>query len=430
MGIKNRLRDVDALIFVTFVALFSPIFMPYFGLLLEQLLTALLCFMAFIFLSKDKRHFNTGSVYISFIFMSLLLISVLRSFDVLIINDLFEIGKPIYFFLFFTMAYSIQWDNTKIVKYFSSLMILLFLGALIGIGEGTTYIIEKLTSIVYKEERGAWFHKAIFSFISPYTFATVLLLPIFYNFIKLMRPKNKTIVSDMLIFFIFLSCFILTQSRTIFISFILTFIIFFLFVLFNKWYPARNKIIFCFISVIAIIVISIPFIISYAKTNLPYLYGGLNVVIKHLDNFNLKDFVYSNKSTAHRFDQILFAIEHQDRIPLVGVGIGKSLFMPESLYAMYYYRTGLIGTCIHFALIFYVIYWALYFSEKYAKLNSINRQYFSLMAIFFAIAIYFISFVFDYLSSAVNDQTRSGFIFYTLVAIVCYYKNHYRVSDY
>jgi hypothetical protein len=361
--------------------------------------------------------------------MSLLVISVLRSFDILIINDLFELGKPVYFFLFFTLAYSIHWTNSKVIKYFSALMFMLLIGALIGIGEGTTNIVEELTSIIYKEKRAGWIHKAIFSFISPYTFATVLLLPIFYNFIKMIQPKNKSFITDMLKLFIFLLCFILTQSRTIFISFVLTLVILFLFILFNKWYPARNKIIIFFIVLITIIIFSIPFMVLYAQKNLTYLYGGLNVVIKNLNNFNLEKFIYSTKSISHRYEQIMFAIEYQDSIPLIGVGIGKALLMPESLYAMYYYRMGLIGICIHFGIIFYTVYWAFYFTKIYTKSRFVNDNYFSLAAIFFAVVIYFISFVFDYLSSAINDQTRSGFIFYVLIAIVCFYKKHNRLRS-
>ncbi|MDR2407967.1 MAG: hypothetical protein LBE13_07640 [Bacteroidales bacterium] len=425
---NNKSQDVNFLIFTTFITLFSPMFMVYFGLVVEQLLTFLLCFLAFLFLLNNRKQFDIGPLYIAFVFMALLLVSILRSFDVLIINDIFELGKPIYFFSIFAMTSSIHWNNSKVLKYFSSLMFMLLLGALIGIGEGTVNTIDELTSIVYKGKREVLTHKAIFSFISPYVFATVLLLPIFYNIIRLMRIGNNTIISDMFKLFVFLLCFFLTQSRTIFISLILTLIIFFLFILFNKWYPERTKIIYIFMIIVVTIVISIPFIISYMEANLNYLYAGLNVVVKQFDDFTVDRLIRSSRSTMLRFDQILFAIKRQDVIPLIGVGIGKSLFMPESLYAMYYYRVGLIGVFIHFGLIFYTIYWSLYFTKMYAKLNLICRKYFAIMSIFFAIAIYFMSFVFDYLSSAINDQTRSGFIFYVLIAIVHYYKNHYKLE--
>jgi hypothetical protein len=170
--------------------------------------------------------------------------------------------------------------------------------------------------------------------------------------------------------------------------------------------------------------------VSFAESNLMYLYGGLNVLFENMEGLDIERIVYSNSSTRNRYEQILFAVEHQDIIPLIGVGIGKALLMPETFYAMYYYRVGLIGIGIHFGIILYSIYWASYFAKRYSVLNLNILENYILATIFLSIALYFISFFFSYLSSAVNDQTRSGCIFYTLVAIVCYYKNHYKLISY
>jgi len=427
--IKTNIKDIDFLILVTFITLFFPLFQPYVGLLFEQLLTLILTGIALLFLAKNQQRYITyKSLYISLIYMLLLVISVLRSFDILVINDLFELGKPIYFLLFFSMAYSIKWNDIKLIKYFSSLMLFLLFGALIGIGEARNYTINALTTIIYKENKPVLANKALFSFIITYTFATVLLLPIFFYFIKIMKHRNSSFLLDLCRLLIFMLCFISTQSRTIFISFIITFIIFFLLILCNKWYPNRRKIIVVIGILVFIIVLSIPFIVSYAQNNLAYLYRGLNVVISRLNNFTISDFINSSRSISLRFEQIVFAVEHQDAIPLIGVGIGKAVLMPESFYAMYFYRTGLIGSGIHIGLIIYTIYWALYFSKLYALKNIKDKNNFLLMAIFFSITIYFISFPFDYLAAMINDQTRSGFIFYVLIAIICFYKKNYKVK--
>jgi hypothetical protein len=425
--IKKDIKDVDFLILVTLVTLFFPLFQPYAGLLLEQVLTLLLTGIGFFFLlANRKRKIKRIALTISLIYMSLLIISVLRSLDILIINDLFELGKPLYFLMFFSIGYNIRWNNLKVIKYFSSLMMFLFIAALIGIGEAVNPLINAITSILYKDQRPVLTNKAVFSFISPYTFATVSLFPIFFYFVKIMKQKNLFFLCDLSKFLIFTLCLILTQSRTIFISFIITFIMFFILVFYNKWFPNRQKIITVIVIVVSIIVISIPFIVSFAENNLHYLYGGLNAIFSQLNNITVERFIYSSNSISNRFEQIVFAIEHQDKIPLIGVGIGKAILMPESFYAMYYFRTGLIGICIHFGLILYSIYWALYFSRIYATRGLKNKSNFLLTSIFFSIAIYFMSFFFDYLSSAVNDQTRSGFVFYVLVAILCFYKKHYK----
>jgi hypothetical protein len=199
-------------------------------------------------------------------------------------------------------------------------------------------------------------------------------------------------------------------------------------IIFNTWFPSRQIIIRIASILILSIILFFNFLASFAKSHLPYLYEGLNAVIKNFSSFSFNIFMNSSGSMSLRYKQILFAIEHQDKIPLIGVGIGKAILVPESFYALYFYRTGIIGIVMHFAIILYSIYWALYFSKTYTRLNAENN--FMVTTIFYAIAIYFISFFIDYLSSAVNDQTRTGFVFYSLIAILSYYKKHYRKMIY
>jgi hypothetical protein len=176
-----------------------------------------------------------------------------------------------------------------------------------------------------------------------------------------------------------------------------------------------------------LVLVLLPFIITFIHDRLGYLYNGLDVFFRSLKGFTVSDIervIMWNRTLAIRYEQLLFAVEHQDKIPLIGIGIGKAVLMPESFYAMYYYRTGLIGISIHIGLLLYSIYWSLFFAKKYAWIKTGESK--MLFNVFMAIAIYFISFFLNYFSSAINDQTRTGFIFYTLIAILVYYKNHYR----
>jgi hypothetical protein len=200
-------------------------------------------------------------------------------------------------------------------------------------------------------------------------------------------------------------------------------------ILLNKWYPSRSKILIWFSVLVFFVFTSMPFIVVFVRNEFNYLYIGLDAFFKSIKQFSISDIeriIMLNRTMEIRYRQLLFAIDHQDTIPVVGIGIGKAVLMPESFYTMYYYRVGLIGIGIHFGLIFYSIYWSLFFAKKYAKIKGDKRVI--LFTIFTSISIYFVSFFFNYLSSAINDQTRTGFIFYTLIAILVYYKNHYRYS--
>ncbi|GAB1620097.1 hypothetical protein AAOGI_01470 [Agarivorans albus] len=122
--------------------------------------------------------------------------------------------------------------------------------------------------------------------------------------------------------------------------------------------------------------------------------------------------IESNPSTGNRYEQLLFAWHSQDAIPIVGVGIGKSLFMPESFYALYLYRVGVLGIIIHFS----ILTMAIVVSYTNAKqLYHIDRG--DLASLFVGLHFYLLSLPFSYFSAAVNDQTRTGFVLYAMLAI-------------
>jgi hypothetical protein len=423
-------KDVEILIIVTFIVFFFPQFQSQFGLFFEQALTILVCMLSIVILIiNNKSIINVSAVNISVIYCFLLAISIMRSLDIFIASDLFELAKPLYFCSFFLLGYNVKWNNRKLKVYFSALMTLLLLAAIIGIGESISSTINEITKKIYKGDRQVLSHKAIFSFISPYTFGTVLLLPVFYYFTRITRTRNKNIIIDIAFFSLFFSCFILTQSRTIFISFIGTVFIMFIVALYNKWYPFRKNFIIIISLTILTTIILMQILIQVIEKRLSYLYIGLNVLfnsLKYIKELNIEQIILSNKTIAIRYEQFLFAVEQQGKIPLIGIGIGKAVLMPETFYTMYYYRVGIIGICIHFGFIIYSIYWSLYFAKKYSQLKIYNKNITAIYEIFLSIAIYFMSFFISYFSSAVNDQTRSGFIFYILFSILCYYKRNYR----
>ncbi len=153
------------------------------------------------------------------------------------------------------------------------------------------------------------------------------------------------------------------------------------------------------------------------STHFSYIYKGLEVVWVTLSERGIGEALYSTPSISLRLEQFQFALDAQDSIPLIGVAVGKAVLMPESLYALYLYRAGILGIIIHLALLIYLFFsskkCAKYFSEK----NDIHMY-----SWFMAIHFYALSLPLSYFSSAVNDQTRTGFIFYFLIASTIYTK--------
>lgn len=206
---------------ITVVVLFFPQFQKFIGLAFEQLMTVAITVLLFLFFFKDKYHTVFSSVFVSLVFLIIFLIDLLRSIDFLIINDFFEIIKPFSFFIYFFAGYSLLNEIEK-TEYFLWLMSLFYFIAILGIIEALFPPIGNIISLLYKDGRYVLKGKAVFSFISPYCLATILVLPIFYYFLLFFAEKK---IRNLFYFTVCLLAMFLTQSKTVFLGFVLTFLI-------------------------------------------------------------------------------------------------------------------------------------------------------------------------------------------------------------
>ncbi|EMO6185142.1 O-antigen ligase family protein [Proteus mirabilis] len=412
---KNKNLDklnFQILILTLWIILWFPQLQFKYELKLEQLLSLVsfsICVFSLIIL---KKKIKLKHIFIIALFLLLLLISLLRnSLENIILNDFFELFKPFYLGAYFLISYSINWDILKIKKIISHLIFCLFLLCLFGYFESLTTLGNNIGHFLYKDLRPGVQYKAVASFISPYVFASILLIPTFIYFSNLFINFN---LSNILYFIFFLTGFLLTQSRTVFLAFIITIILYTFYVAFsNKYLGKRNYIGFIIITFILSSILT-PFIILFIQNYLPYLYSGLNVLFSNIINFELERFVNSSPSISHRYYQLEFVINKIDFIPIFGVGIGKADLMPESFYALYLYRVGIIGLFIHLSFIFYSFYKSGYLANYFKHDKRLH-------CIFIGLQMYFLSLPFSYASSALNDQVRSGFIFYLLFGLLIKY---------
>ncbi|EPL4465685.1 hypothetical protein MC862_001795 [Proteus mirabilis] len=406
---NKKIFDVKLLISFLWFIIFFPQIQFKVGLLLEQFLSFISILLIILYLFLYKKNINLNHIIIIFIYFSLISISILRSsFDEIILNDYFELAKPLYLGLFFIFSYSIEWNEEKLIYFINNLLFCFLFGSILSIFESNTVIGNEVFHTLYKDHRYGVQYKAVLSFISPYVYASILLVPIFILLANLFY-KLKTIY--VFFFIIIFYSFLLTQSRTIFLSFIITFILFIFYVFFTKHYIARYKFLLITFLLSILLISIIPFIILLIKNNFSYLYSGLEVVFNNLLNLDIDKFIYSSPSIYLRYEQFVYVLEHIDFLPIIGIGIGKSVLMPESFYALYLYRVGLIGIFIHFTIILYAFIKCKYLSEKYNRNQKIH-------CFFIGLQMYFLSLPFSYASSAINDQVRSGFIFYILLGII------------
>ncbi|TNV21258.1 hypothetical protein FH968_07415 [Buttiauxella sp. B2] len=405
----NQTNTLYMIFFMYWLAILFPQLQFRYDLILEQALTFFLISCCIFSTISFNIRLNIFHFLIISIFIVLLTISLIRnSFSTIIFNDFFELSKPIYLGGFFILSYSVKWGSNEVHVLIKQICLGLGVLCIFGIFESTTTLGNEIGHFLYKDLREGVQYKAVASFISPYVFASILLIPLFIYFIRLFC--NASILS-ICIFAFFLTGLLLTQSRTVFLSLIATVVLFTLYIFCTSHFIFRRKYLL-FISFCAIaFIVSIPAIIIFMQNKLEYLYSGLNVVITNILDFHFETFIYSSPSISHRYEQMVFVLENTDVIPLIGAGIGKAFLMPESFYALYLYRVGIIGIAIHLTL--------LYIAFRKCKKLAIRFAHDKYLHCFFiALQMFLLSLPFSYASSAVTDQVRSGFIFYLLLGMI------------
>ncbi|HIF9240958.1 TPA: hypothetical protein ACX6RC_003528 [Photobacterium damselae] len=405
----------DKMLILLTICLFFPGMVGYFGLVLEQILTiALFGFSLIIIfinnLTLTRKQYICILLFYGYFQISVV-ISLLASTDIFILNDAIEIAKPLYLLSFFILPFCFRLsfsDLDKIVKY---IITICFLLSCWGIFEAWTSLGRDLSFLLYKPNRAILANKAVGPFIITYVFASFLVFPFFYFLIMTISSKNKlnkySIFAMMCLF-----CIFSTQSKTVFLSILFTLFVFTLLIICYKNIFNKSRAITYLLIITILIASSFGIVITLFQDKFSYIFNGLNALYNTLNSYGVMNAINSMPSTQLRYEQFLFAVNNQTEIPLFGVGIGKGVFMPESLYAMYLYRFGVVGILLHFLMLLIL----LFFSKRNADYFYLigNRK---LNAFFLAIHFYVISLPLSYFSSAVNDQTRTGFIFYILFGL-------------
>lgn len=413
VSIKNKKNGNMFIVkLFTLLILFTPQMQSYVGLALEQALTLGVTVMLFLYMVAQQKKTKQQLFTIALIYLLFFVIDLLRSLKILIINDFFELIKPFSFSLYFMLGYSELSSIDDIFDFLEFFMKVLFIISVLGILESRVPAIDRVFLKLYKSNREVLYGKAVFSFISPYCFAALLIFPIFYSFFCFFALSKY---KYLFYFFVFVFTMLLTQSKTVLLGFVITFLIMVLIVLLNKWVLGRRQMIVIAFAIIAVVTITIPIIIKIAQEKFAYLYEGLSVFFKALKKMNLLAVMNAQPTTRLRYEQLMFAIDYQDTIPLIGVAIGKGILMPESFYALYLFRTGLIGITIHVTFVFFAAKKAFYVSKYFVYSDIDFEKKGKLSSFYFSLFIFFISLFFSYFSGTVTDTTRIGFCFYLLI---------------
>lgn len=421
---KNRAFPESILLFFVALVFFVPTFKSSLNLVFEQffMLAIMASSLAFVVIVPQKSNRTIIPIGVFFVYSVLLIISAIRGTgEQTGIRDLLEILKPVFFISAFYLGSTVRWCLSSTHRFVIRLN-MLFVGlALWGILESTTGLFNGIAVQLYKDTRSSLNFKAVGPFIVPYVYASIMLLPFFYNLASVVLKRRLFGKNGIYLLLAFLAV-ILSQSRTVFLALVWGTLIFALTVLLVKEVPNRKRYLTMFLCAMAGIVIGSVLYYDEIRSNFSYLVVGLEVVVNRFLATGLSDLAAASPSIGNRYDQLLFAVESQDAIPLIGVGIGKYLFMPESYYALNYYRVGVLGIIVHFAVVAAAMHKC--FSSLIVLLTEINPissetgKKIVCASFFWGAAIYLCTLPVSYVSSAINEQTRTGFLFYLLLAVI------------
>ena len=315
------------------------------------------------------------------------------------IRDLFELFRPLLFFLFIWFGYELARilpkPEEKVVNLILAMMIIMIIVALTlyfsprGIREAIWGFYIKANLVASNRVAG--------TFVNPYDFVLLASLVLTYSYIKFIEHGY---VKHALIGLLVCVSIILSQSKIGFIL-ILAALFFSNILLFDSLMRRRNEgfykwLRFFTLPFLFIILIAIAFI--YYADELAYLVNGLSKLLEGGD-----------KSTQIRADQIQLGLEiwtQSLRNLIFGAGAMKNAGLNfENLYILYLVRHGLVGLLI----LTFIIAVPLTISFRlWLQDRSVYRL---------VILIFFILSAVAGISNNNIDQMRISFVYYVFLGL-------------
>lgn len=321
------------------------------------------------------------------------------------ILNLFEIYRPILFFLAYYTGYKYVLEEKvvllKIDKYINFMVFLVIFTYLLYVIFPDMY--NNFASYYTKDDNINGIRRFTSFFSNPYDTAYFINFAVVY-YLRKIYLKFKLI--EVIFIVLLVMALLATQSRT---GMILLGVNIVLINLYNiKFEKNMRKRIKVCIILILLFCISFGVICSnmdYILTHYSYLYYGLNSLIKNG--------VRETKSINTRFEQYQYVLESLSTNFFIGMGVDKiNKIYTESMFSLYLYRYGFLGILYVITLMFIQI------KESYKGRKNI------LSSVFFIISI---TNSITFLTNNYYDQIRNNFIFYFLFGIIvgknkCVYK--------
>ncbi len=355
-------------------------------------------------LKKDKFSVSYSSViWIPSMFLLLTIVSLIRDHQNVILNDNFELLKPVSVSIILIVFSMKKLESFDFRKYIMSLEVIFV--ALIIIGYLQYFLWDELKNFFFffttRQERIVLHKKAIGTFHTTYPYGFVMLFSSIFNFISFIFLKKK---KHLLLFLFSTVAVLLSQSRTQLLTLFSFLLLFCIFYLVQKKFPNKKIVLLIAGFFLFILIPIIATNLSFFDENFHYVVWGFSSLI----NKGLA----GHSSAGIRLKQFSKAIQFQDQFPLIGKGIGKG-YIPglESFYSLYLYRYGLSGMLLYIFSMFYIII----DSYKLAKASIFTNP--KISAFLLSLCFFILLLPLSLFSSAMTEFPKIDLFFYSMVGV-------------
>lgn len=367
------------------------------------------------FTSLEKKYYLYFSLIWVFFFFHIalsILIGMLFGNVTVIERDLFELHRPILYFLLFTFSYFVFLDK-DILNGLNTLLIYIFVGVVV-IGLLQFFRIDDTFSELYTKLHNIKSFRVAAPFTNPYDFAFVMSFFIYYFFIATLYKSWKYVF----LFLIAVIMFVLPQSRSVAVGFLIGFFVVTPFILMLLGIKIKKRKLtkpyFYYMVVFAVIVFSFLASIPYLLENFGYLTGQFVRLFESGEVGN---------SASIRVEQFLFALNKAENLLILLFGNGPSkleMEYVESMYTYQFYRYGLVGVVLYFV---YPIVLTVFLSWRLLKM--VDKKSYAYV-LFLTMVLWLLTHPFMFIGNNFTEQVRTSFLYYSLLGIVAsqyiYYK--------
>lgn len=406
------------LVFLFLVPTFSGVLRAGGGLYLGEMLQVLysgvfyLLLIAFMARQGVARFPLIVAIAFSSGFVVLIALAILRDSSRAVVSDLFEFYKPLYALVIVSATLLIRWDDRAVGRLVNAYLIifaLIGLYCLFEVAGGQTA--NQVSNLLYRSDKAVLVGKATGTLGITYLHASFMLFGALLAAALLLHLGK---IRYLVIAALSLLAILFSQSRAAIIA--LATLVACVFLTYWAYRNFRHKGAFylLFGAVVVTTYLALDRILPLFE-NLPYLYGGIELLLERGVEPD------GQGSFSKRYQQILFAVESHDTIPLIGVGIGKGYArLLESYYALYLFRYGGVGIALSLAIFF-----AFYFLSLKAFNRAIGAGQRRNACFFIALHLWMYALPVLSLSGTIHDQGKFMVFFYGSLAVVTSYNREY-----